>query len=184
MTSNSTEHLIAARRGDSTRRRQRVLDALTRLRADGAEITISSVARTAGVDRSFLYRHHDLRAQILTVAAEPEPPPSSTRTSYRSLLADVANLRAQNERLRQQNTKLADRLSEVLGEQVLHDAGLTGHDEIGTLRERTAELEQQLLDRQHELQDRDDELAAARATNRDLMATLNSRPQPPRAQHL
>src|SRR5438105_3672747 len=73
---------------------------------------------------------------------------------------------------------------EVLGEQALHAAGLTGHDEIGTLRERAAELEQQLLDRHHELQDRDDELAAARAANRDLMATLNGRPQPPRAQHL
>ncbi|BAH55886.1 MULTISPECIES: hypothetical protein [Rhodococcus] len=54
MTSNSTEHLIAARRGDSNRRRQRVLDALSRLRTDGAEITISAVARTARVDRSFL----------------------------------------------------------------------------------------------------------------------------------
>ncbi|MDT2009856.1 hypothetical protein FXW78_50225 [Rhodococcus opacus] len=62
MTSNSTEHLIAARRGDSNRRRKRVLDALTRLRADGAEITISSVARTAGVDRSFF---------IATTISEP-----------------------------------------------------------------------------------------------------------------
>jgi hypothetical protein len=44
-------------------------------------------------------------------------------------------------------------------------------------RERVTELEQQLLDRRHELQDRDDELAAARATNRDLMTRLNSRRQ-------
>ena len=71
--------------------------------------------------------------------------------------------------------KLSERLSEVLGEQVFHDAGLTRTDEIGTLRERVAELEQKLLDRRQDLQDRDDELAAARAANRDLMTRLNSR---------
>jgi hypothetical protein len=107
--------------------------------------------------------------------ANPNPHPSSTRTSRRSLLADLANLRAHNERLRHQNTKLSERLSEVLGEQVVHDAGLTGTDEIGILRERVAELEQELLDRCQDLQDRDDELAASRAANRGPMTTLNDR---------
>jgi chromosome segregation ATPase len=152
-----------------------VIDALDRLRVHGDEITVSAVARTAGVDRSFLYRHHDLRSQILALAAEPEPNPSSTRTSRRSLLADLANLRAHNERLRHQNTKLTERLSEVLGQQVYHDAGLSPTDEIGTLRERVAKLEQQLPDQRHDFQDRDDELAAARAANRELMTRLNSR---------
>jgi hypothetical protein len=179
VTTTPTNPLIAARRNDSNLRRRKVIDALDRLRTNGDEITVSAVARNAGVDRSFLYRHHDLRSQILALAAEPEPEPHppSTRTSHRSLLADLANLRAHNERLRHQNTKLSERLSEVLGEQVFDDAGLTRTDEIGTLRERVAELEQQLLDRRHELQDRDDELAAARAANRDLMTRLNSRPQ-------
>jgi hypothetical protein len=90
-------------------------------------------------------------------------------------LAAVQFEREHNERLRHQNTKLSERLSEVLGAQVVHDAGLTRTDEIGTLCERVAELEQQLLDRRQDLQDRDDELAAARAANRDLMTTLNDR---------
>ena len=177
MTTQATNPLIAARRNDSDRRRRKVIDALDRLRSDGDEITVSAVARNAGVDRSFLYRHHDLRSQILALAAEPEPHPPSTRTSHRSLLADLANLHAHNERLRHQNTKLSERLSELLGEQVFHDAGITRTDEIGTLRQRVADLEQQLLDRRQDLRDRDDELAAARATNRDLMTRLNSRPQ-------
>jgi hypothetical protein len=177
VTTKPTNPLIAARRNDSDRRRRKVIDALDRLRINGDEITVSAVARNAGVDRSFLYRHHDLRSQILALATEPEPHPPSTRTSHRSLLADLANMRAHNERLRHQNTKLRERLSEVLGEQVFHDAGLTRTDEIRTIRERVAELEQQLLDRRHELQDRDDELAAARAANRDLMTRLNSRLQ-------
>lgn len=179
MTPRAAEHLIAARRTDSERRRQKVLNTLTSLRADGEEITVSAVARHAGVDRSFLYRHHDLRAQILTLAAEPEPMPSSARISRRSLLADIANLRAQNERLRDQKAKLADRLSESIGNQVFHDAGLSRPDEIQALRDRVTTLEQQLLDARQELRDRDDELAAARAANRELMTAINSRaPQP------
>ena len=174
MTTQPTNPLIAARRNDSDRRRRKVIDALDQLRTAGHEITVSAVARTA-VHRSFLYRHHDLRSQILTLAAEPEPNPCGIRTSHRSLLADLANLRAHNERLRHHNTKLSERPSEVLGEQVFHDAGLTRTDEIGTLRERVAQLEQQLLDQRQDLQDRDDELAAARAANRDLMTRLNSR---------
>jgi hypothetical protein len=138
VTTNSTTRLIAVRRDDSDRRRRKVIDALDRLRTGGQEITVSAVARTAGVDRSFLYRHHDLRPQILALAAEPEPHPASTGTSRGSLLADLANLRAHNERLRHQNAKLTERLSEVLGEQVFHDAGLTRTDEISTLRKRVS----------------------------------------------
>ena len=175
MTTQPTNPLLAARRGDSDRRRRKVIDALDRLRTNGDEITVSAVARTAGVDRSFLYRHHDLRSQILALAAEPEPHPASTGISRRSLLADLANLREHNQRLRHQNAKLTERLSEILGEQVFHDAGLTRTDETSTLQ--VAELEQQLLDRRQDLQDRDDELAAARAANRDLMTRLNSRLQ-------
>lgn len=175
MTTTPTSPLIAARRDDSERRRRKVIDALDRLRANGDEITVSAVARTAGVDRSFLYRHHDLRSQILALGAEPEPHPPSTCISRRSLLADLANLRAHNERLRHQNAKLSERLSELLGEQVFGAAGLTRTDETSTLRNRVAELEQQLLDRRQDLQDRDDELAAARAANRDLITTLNGR---------
>ena len=175
MTTIPTNPLIAARRNDSDRRRRKVLDALDRLRTGGQEITVSAVARTAGVDRSFLYRHHDLRSQILALAAEPGPHPACTGISRRSLLADLANLREHTERLRRQNAKLTERLSEVLGEQVLHDAGLTRTDETSTLRKRVAELEQQLLDQRQDLQDRDDEIAAARAANRDLITTLNGR---------
>ena len=134
VTSKPTNPLIAARRNDSDRRRRKVIDALDRLRTDGDEITVSAVARTAGVDRSFLYRHHDLRSQIHALAAEPDQP-ACTRTSQRSLLADLANLREHNQRLRHQNTKLTERLSEVLGEQVFHAGGIARTDETGTLRD-------------------------------------------------
>ena len=178
MTSRSPDPLIAARRRDSTHRRQRVLTALDTLAADGEEITASSVARAAGVDRSFLYRHHDLRAQVIARAEASDTPSTSTVTSKRSLTADLANMRAQNERLRQQNSKITARLSEVLGEEVFQASGVGRTDETEHLRTRVNQLEQQVLDLRQELDERADDLAAARATNRDLMTELNAQRRP------
>jgi hypothetical protein len=45
MTARPPQALIATRRRDSTRRRQRVLDALGQLAAVGHEISVSAVAR-------------------------------------------------------------------------------------------------------------------------------------------
>ena len=173
MTGHTTESLIAARRRDSTRRRQRVLNALDQLAAAGQEISVSAVARAAGVDRSFLYRHHDLRAQIHARATAPENSPASTAASKQSLLADLANLREQNQRLRRQNTDLTARLSEVLGEEVFHASGIGRTDETEALRTRVGQLEQQILDLRQELQERTDDLDASRAANRDLMTVAN-----------
>ena len=87
MTARPPEALSATRRRDSTRRSQRVLDALDQLADAGREISVSAVARAA-VDRSFLYRHHDLRAQIhARAAAAPAASPASTAASRQSLLA-------------------------------------------------------------------------------------------------
>jgi hypothetical protein len=171
--------LILARRRDSTRRRQRVLNALDKLTGAGEEISISAVARAAGVDRSFLYRHHDLRGQILERVAQAQPDaslPRTTQVSRQSLLADLANLRAHNERLRRQVTKLARRLSEALGEEVFRASGLGGPDDTEELRHRVGDLEQTVLDLRQQLEERTEELDAARTTNRELMAELNRLP--------
>ena len=176
MTGHSAEALIASRRRDSTRRRQRVLNALKQLSATSEEISVSAVARTAGVDRSFLYRHHDLRAQIHARAADPTPSPASAKASRQSLLADLANLRDQAQRLRRQNATLTARLSELLGQAVFRASGLTRADGTDALHARIRELEQQLLDLRQELEERTDELDACRAANRDLMALTNRAP--------
>jgi regulator of replication initiation timing len=175
MTARSPEALIATRRRDSTRRRQRVLDALDQLAA-GGEISVSAVARAAKVDRSFLYRHHDLRAQIHARAAAPATSPASTTVSRPSLLADLANLQEQNQRLRRQNHNLTARLSEILGAEVFHASGIGHPDETGQLKTRVAELEQTIFDLRQQLEERTDELDAARAANRDLMALANRKP--------
>jgi hypothetical protein len=177
MTGRPAESLIAARRRDTTRRRQRVLTALDQLAAAGQEISVSAVARAARVDRSFLYRHHDLRAQIHAhAAAAPATRPASTAAGKQSLLADLANLREQNHRLRRQNTELTARLSEVLGEELFRASGIGRTDDSEALRARIGQLEQQVLDLRQELEERTDDLTAARGANRDLMAHANRKP--------
>lgn len=174
MTARAPEELIATRRRDSTRRRQRVLDALDQLATAGREISVSAVARAAAVDRSFLYRHHDLRAQIhARAAAAPAASPAATAASRQSLLADLANLQEQNQRLRRQNLSLTARLSDALGAEVFHASGIGHPDETGQLRSRVTELEQLILDLRQQLGERTDELDAARAANRDLMTLAN-----------
>jgi chromosome segregation ATPase len=96
--------------------------------------------------------------------------------SRQSLLADLANLRGHNERLRRQVNKLARRLSDALGEEVFRASGLGGPDDTEQLRRRVSELEQTMMDLRQQLEERTEELDAARTTNRDLMAEVNRLP--------
>ena len=67
--------MLAGRQADSARRRQRVIATLNRAASAGQEISVSGIARAAGVDRTFLYRHRDLLAQVH--ALETAPPATS-----------------------------------------------------------------------------------------------------------
>ncbi|MEU9247395.1 hypothetical protein [Streptomyces sp. NPDC048385] len=88
--------------------------------------------------------------------------------SHQSLLTDVANLTARNGRLRAYITRLERRLSEALGQAVWGASGLSAPP---TSKDSPAKIGQ--LERS-ELAEREGDLAAARAANRDLMARLNS----------
>jgi len=174
----ATGGAAAARQAHSLRCRQRVMTALDHAVATGTEISISAIARHAGVDRSFLYRHRDLHAAVLTKAAEPPAVSSGGPGASRaSLIADLANAHDRNARLARERTQLRDRLSEQLGDQALRESGLGGPDATEQLKRRVSELEQHAAELRGLLADRTDELDAARATNRELMTQLN-RPTP------
>jgi hypothetical protein len=179
VTVTSETPLARSRRRDAERRRQRVHQALADMRADGSEVTISAVAGRARVHRSFIHRHEDLHAAVLKAAAEmiAGPSPAATVISHKSALAENANLHEQNRRLARQVSDLEARLSELLGKQAFDRSGLgppAGHAAI------QAELDaerQAVLGLRRALEDRDDELAAAREANRRLMNQVN-RPGP------
>src|SRR5260221_14630037 len=69
-----TAAMASGRQADSARRRQRVIAVLSKAGPGQTEISVSGIARAAGVDRTFLYRHRDPLAQIHALEAPPPPP--------------------------------------------------------------------------------------------------------------
>ena len=177
MTTNTAvviDAMIHGRRADSTRRRQRVLTALDNAIKDGAELSVSNIARRAGVDRTFLYRHRDLLERIHTADAQPPDKsgvgPSVTRAS---LQADLLAAQQRCARMAARTQQLEKRLSELLGEQAWRATGLGAPTDIDQLEQRIVTLEQHVVDSRLQLEERDQDLAAARAANRELMTKLN-----------
>jgi Family of unknown function (DUF6262) len=171
-----TAAAAAGRQADSARRRQRVLKALNHAATSGEEISVTGIARAAGVDRTFLYRHRDLLEQIHALEAQPRNTTGVGPTVSRaSLQADLLNAQGRTARLAARVQQLEKRLSEALGEQAWRASGLGAPADIDTLNQRIVTLEQQVVDLRLQLEERDDELAAARAANRELMTRLNAR---------
>jgi transposase-like protein len=175
-----TNTMAQARGGDSARRHHRVQTAIDDAVRAGEEVSVSGIARRAGVDRSFLYRHRDLLAQIH--AAQAQPPAVAGRgptVSRASLLADLANAQERNRRLHARVRQLEKTLSELLGEQAWRESGLGAPEDIDHLKHRITTLEQHVVQLTGQLDERTEELHAARAANRELMTQLNTRtPQP------
>jgi transposase-like protein len=177
MTTNTTpavDAMINGRRADSTRRRQRVLAVLDTAIKDGAELSVTGIARRAGVDRAFLYRHRDLLERIH--AAETQPPakpeigPGVTRAS---LQADLLAAQQRCTRMAARTQQLETRLSELLGEHAWRATGLGAPTGIDEFQQRIVTLEQQIVELRLQIEERDQDLTAARAANRELMAQLN-----------
>ncbi|MET9030459.1 DUF6262 family protein [Nocardia sp. NPDC004168] len=168
--------MIQGRRADSARRRQRVIKALDTARRTRGEISVSAIARAAGVDRSFLYRHRDLLTQIH--CAQTDPPTAGGITAavtMASLKADLTNAHARLHRLAAHNKQLEKKLSELLGEHAWRESGLGAPADIDQLQRQIVTLEQQLAQLLAQLEERDQELSAARAANRELFANMNKR---------
>ena len=174
-----TRSMLDGRRDDSMRRRRRVLAAIDHAAVEGREISASAIARTAGVDRTFLYRHRDLLEKIHALQADPVPDehtgPGVTRAS---LQADLLAAHERAVRLDARIRQLEQRLSQALGEHTWRESGLGAPTDIDALHQRITHLEQQAIDQQQQLDERDEDLAAARSTNRELMAQLNAPGRP------
>lgn len=177
MTSDLTDAMAAGRRADTARRRSRVHTALTEAINDGDDISVTSIARRAGVNRSFLYRHPDLLEALHAAHAQPAPTGEvGPDVSRASLQADLLNAHQRAARLAARVRQLEARLSELLGEHAWHESGLGAPVDIDQLKQQITTLEQHAVDLRLQVDERDEELAAARAANRELIARLNSPP--------
>ncbi|WP_069769408.1 hypothetical protein [Streptomyces sp. LUP30] len=174
----TVQAMIEGRRADTGRRRQRVLASLAEAAKDGSEVSVAAIARRVGVDRIFLYRHRDLlgqvHAQARRAAHDPRRPGPGREPGFPPSRPAAAD--ARTARLTAQIRRLETRLSEALGEQVWRESGIGGPEDTEQLQARITTLERQVVDLELKLQDRDDDLAAARAANRELMPQLIREP--------
>jgi Family of unknown function (DUF6262) len=175
-----TSAITKGRQADSARRRQRVVAALSKAVSDGTEISVSGIARAAGVDRTFFYRHRDLLAQLHALEATPPAAGDSNGpgVSRASLQTDLLAAGERAARLNSRVQQLEKRLSEALGEQAWRESGLGTPADIDALNQKITHLEQQAIDLRLQLEEQGEDLAAARATNRELMTQLNHANQP------
>jgi chromosome segregation ATPase len=93
--------------------------------------------------------------------------------SRASLQADLLAAHERAIRLTARIRQLEQRLSDELGQQTWRESGLGAPADIDALNQKITHYEQQAADLRLQLEDRDDELAAARAANRELMTRLN-----------
>jgi hypothetical protein len=178
-SSTRARSMLDGRRDDSMRRRRRVLAALDQAATAGDPLSASAIARAAGVDRTFLYRHRDLLEKIHALQADPVPDEhTGPAVTQASLQADLLAAHERAARLDARIRQLEQRLSQALGEHTWRESGLGAPTDIDALHQRITHLEQQVIDQQQQLDERDEDLAAARATNRELMARLNAPGRP------
>ncbi|UKJ63242.1 transposase [Cellulosimicrobium cellulans] len=110
MRADNTHHLRAAAQRRARETRTRAEDALEAIRASGQSATVSLLARTAGVTRSWIYTQPDLLTAITDSAgATPRraaPTTTASEKSWQRRLelahARIADLTRQNQDLRHQ----------------------------------------------------------------------------------
>lgn len=137
---------------------------------------MSGIARAAAVDRTFLYRHPDLLARLHALEATP-PPSAATAGSGVSRTSLQAELLAAHERaarLAAQVRQLEQRLSDMPSEQAWRESGPGAAADIDALNHKVTSLEQHVLGLRTQLGERDQDLAAARAANRELVGRINT----------
>ena len=131
MRSDNSRHLLAAAQQRSSQTRGRAEAAIGRLADTDTTVTFDSVAREAGVSRSWLYAQPDLRTEIARLRdrrqerTSPAAPPERQRASEASLLRRLQAATDRIGRLEQQNRELKDALAQALGRN--REANITGH---------------------------------------------------------
>jgi Family of unknown function (DUF6262) len=122
MRPDNTAPLIEAARRRHEVTRAKAIRALRELGNAGTPVTFHAVASTAGVSRSWLYAHDDIRAEIsrlrdATQRAPSPPVPAAQRASEASLLRRLAEASDRNRKLAEENQRLRRQLAYALGDQ-------------------------------------------------------------------
>ncbi|MGB7981134.1 MAG: DUF6262 family protein [Candidatus Nanopelagicales bacterium] len=130
MRADNSGHIVAAARRRSRRTRDRATVALRRMDTAGQVVTFDSLAREAGVSRSWLCAQDDLRAEVERLRdrraprSQPTQVPRRQQASEDSLLRRLEAATNRIRRLEQDTQQLRSALALALGER--RTADITG----------------------------------------------------------
>lgn len=130
MRADNSRHIIDAAQRRSEFTRSKAIQAIRTLDAAGELVTFGTVAKQAGVSRSWLYAQPDLRTEVEQLRAaqrrSPQSPvPARQRASDPSLLRRLEAANDRIRRLSEENRQLREQLARALGEQ--RDAKIRTH---------------------------------------------------------
>ena len=114
MLADNSSHLRAAARSKHEATKRRALAAFAKLEADGTHITITALARAAGVARSWIYTQPDLMERIAATPAHPAKP-SPTRTTDESWQRRLELAHQRIKDLTEENKQLRTQLARAHG---------------------------------------------------------------------
>ena len=127
MRADNSIHLATAARQRHEHTRAKAIAAMHELDRAGATLTFESVARHAGVSRSWIYTQPDLKDEIRRLRAQRRPEPSAPiparqRASDDSLRRRLEIANRRNRELADENQRLRRQLAHALG-QLRDDTG-------------------------------------------------------------
>lgn len=117
MTDHRHDALAAAAQQRSRDTRQRAVTAIRRLDKDGLPLTMTTVAKAAGVSRSWLYRQTDLHFEIARHRHPAPTLPRPERASSDSQHQRIENMHDEIRRLNAEVDSLRQQLAEHYGQQ-------------------------------------------------------------------
>jgi Family of unknown function (DUF6262) len=121
MRADNSIHLVTAARQRHENTRAKAIAAMHELDRSGAVLTFESVARHAGVSRSWIYTQTDLKDEIGRLRAQRRPEPSTPlparqRASDDSLRRRLELANRRNRELVDENQRLRRQLACALGQ--------------------------------------------------------------------
>ncbi len=117
MTDPRRDALAAAAEQRSRDTRQRAVTAIRRLDKDGLPLTMTTVAKVAGVSRSWLYRQTDLHFEIARHRHPAPTLPRPEQASSDSQHQRIENMTDEIRRLNAEIISLRQQLAERYGQQ-------------------------------------------------------------------
>lgn len=170
------DDLKRSRSQDSLRKYDAVARATIDLSAAGYPFSVQDVANAAGVHRSFIYRHPELRLRVSEAEnVTNRHSPQDSGKSVTALLSENHSLKAVNARLMNQIAALEKRLSELLGEAVYRDTGLGAGSAEVAAREEVERLKHLLMESDRKVSIAQEDLQATREVNKQLLLDMNKR---------